>query len=121
MLLGSSLGCCFGDIYVGGASDIIIDDDATHDDDDDAAGDDAADDDAADDDAASGGVVDVDSAGNIDKASGVVVTAVAAKVAVGRAGGVDGVSGIGLDGRAEHCTIYSIWLYTVQCQYGYRV
>ena len=33
MLLGSSLGCCFGDIYVGGASDIIVDDDddATHD------------------------------------------------------------------------------------------
>ena len=29
MLLESSLGCCFGDICVGGASDIIVDDDTT--------------------------------------------------------------------------------------------
>jgi hypothetical protein len=29
VLLESSLGCCFGDIYVGGASDIIVDDDTT--------------------------------------------------------------------------------------------
>jgi hypothetical protein len=29
VFLGSSLGCCFGDIYVGEASGIIVDDDNT--------------------------------------------------------------------------------------------